>query len=192
MPPTQRCQLPMIRISKVLVARHAFCFFFLVCAALAQTNAVMPTIEGLSFTDRKVVLPDAARDKVAVLIFGFTKASKEPTSAWADKIFSEFGSRVGFEMYQLPVLEDVPRFFRGMVISGIKKGVRENMRDHFVPILQHESELKSFVSYQEKDDAYLVVLDTSGRVIDRMHGTFSDTAYSQVRSEIQKHLGEQK
>ena len=180
----------MIRISRPLAVRHAFCFCLLICASLAQTTAVMPTIEGESFTGRKITLPDAARGMVAVLIFGFTKASKEPTSAWADKIQAEFGPRAGFEMYQLPVLEEVPRLFRGMVISGMKKGVRENMRDHFVPILQHESELKSFVGYHEKDDAYLVVLDASGQVIRQMHGPFSDAAYSELRSEIQKRLGE--
>ncbi len=182
----------MIRIAQIVGTRHLVCLLLLTATALAQTTAVMPTIEGESFSGRRVVLPDAARGKVAVLVFGFTKASKEPTSAWADKIQVEFGTRGGFEMYQLPVLEEVPRFIRGMVISSMKKGVRENVSDHFVPILQHESELKRFVSYQQKDDAYLVVLDPSGHVIDQMHGSFSDAAYSQIRSEIQKQLGERK
>ena len=133
---------------KLAVALGAF-----VCAALAQINPTMPTIDGESFADRKVILPDATRGKVAVLIFGFTKASKEPTNAWAEKLQADLSPRPGFEMYQLPVLEDVPRFIRGMVISSMKKGVRENMRDHFVPILQHESELKKLVNYEEKDDA---------------------------------------
>lgn len=182
----------MIRATTIATPRYALCLLFVVCAALAQTGVVMPTIEGESFTGHNIVLPDAARGKVAVLIFGFTKASKEPTSAWADKIQHEFGSRAGFEMYQLPVLEDVPRFIRGMVISGMKKGVRENMRDHFVPVLQHESELKAFVNYHEKDDAYLVVLDHSGHVVDQMHGPFDDTGYSQLKNEIHKQLSEQK
>ena len=168
------------------------CLVFFICAALAQTGVVMPTIEGESFTGHNVVLPDAARGKVAVLIFGFTKASKEPTSAWADKIQTEFGSQTGFEMYQLPVLEEVPRFIRGMVISSMKKGVRENMRDRFVPVLQHESELKKFVNYHEKDDAYLVVLDPSSHVVDQMHGPFDDAAYSHLKSEIHKQLSERK
>jgi hypothetical protein len=117
------------------------------CLALAQATPTMPTIEGESLASRAVRLPDATRGKVAILIFGFTKASREPTSAWAAKIQTDLGSRAGFEMYQLPVLEDVPRLIRGMVVSSMKKGVRDNMRDHFVPILQHESELKKFVSY---------------------------------------------
>lgn len=152
----------------------------------------MPTIEGLSFADQKVVLPDAARGKVAVLIFGFTKASKDPTGAWANRVHSEFGTRSGFELYQLPVLEDVPRFVRGVVISGIRKGVRANMRTNFVPILQHERELKQFVNYKEPDDAYLVVLDPGGQVILQKHGPFNDPAYAQFRSEIQALLDSRK
>lgn len=167
-------------------------FVAVACTALAQTSQIMPGIEGESFTGRKVILPGAVRGKVAVLIFGFTKASKEPTSAWTDKIQSDLGSRSGFEMYQLPVLEDVPRFIRGMVISSMKKGVRENMRDHFVPILQGESELRKLVSYQEKDDAYLVILDATGRVIHQTHGPFSEAGYQKFSDEVQVLLNQQK
>src|SRR5215813_15121454 len=77
-------------------------------------------------------LPISAHGKVAVLVFGFTKASKVPTSAWAQKINAEFGTHNGCEWYELPVLEDVPRLTRGMVISSIKKGVPESRRSHFV------------------------------------------------------------
>jgi len=145
----------------------------------------MPRVEGESFAGRTALLPDEAKGKVAVLVFGFTKASKGPTSAWGEKLFSEFGKQAGFALYQLPVLEDVPRFVRGMVISGMKKGIKENMRDHFVPILQGESELKKLVSYKEPDDAYLVVLNPSGKIVRQLHGPFSDAAYELLRKEIQ-------
>jgi hypothetical protein len=89
----------------------------------AYAQQPTPRIEGESFAGQKVMLPDDAKGKVAVLVFGFTKASKGPTSTW-DQIFSEFGNQTGFVLYQLPVLEDVPRFVRGMVISGMKKTSR--------------------------------------------------------------------
>ena len=78
--------------------------------------------------------------------------------------------------------------FRGMVISGIKKGVPENLRDHFVPVLKSEAELKKFVGYKEPDDAYLVVLDPSGQVIRQMHGPFTEAAYAQLRDDIHRFL----
>jgi hypothetical protein len=124
-----------------------------------------------------------------VLVFGFTKASKGPTSRWAEKTLAEFGSDAGFELYQLPVLEDVPRLIRGMVISGIKKGVPEKTRDHFVPIVQGEADLKKFVNYKEPDDAYLVIVNPDGLVVQQLHGAVTDAAYGQLRAQIQTLLG---
>lgn len=165
-------------------------FWLLIFASLAYAQSQpMPRVEGESFAGRKVVLPDATKGHVAVLVFGFTKASKEPTRAWAEKILAEFGNQSGFELYQLPVLEDVPRLIRGMVISGIKKGVPERLRDHFVPIVEGESELKKLAGYKEPDDAYLVILDASGQIVHQTHGPYSDAAYAQLRAELHKILG---
>ena len=166
-------------------------FFCLCCTLLpsadAQTTPV-PKLEGESFSGRKVVLPDDASGKVAVLVFGFTKASKGQTSDWARKLSADLRARA--EVYQLPVLEDVPRFIRGMVISSIKKGVPENERDHFVPVLQGEAELKKFVNYKESDDAYLAVLDRSGKVVQQMHGALTDSAYSSLRTQLEASLNQ--
>jgi hypothetical protein len=88
-------------------------------------------------------------------------------------------------LYQLPVLEDVPHLIRGMVISGIKKGVKENMQDHFVPIVHGESELKRLVGYKEADDAYLVILNPAGQIVQQLHGPYTDAAYQQLRNQIE-------
>ena len=75
------------------------------------------------------------------------------------------------------------------MISGIKKGVPENKRDHFVPILPGEVELKNFVHYNEPGDAYLVVLSRTGKTLALNHGsTPSDPNYAQVREEIESPL----
>jgi hypothetical protein len=157
---------------------------------MAQSAAPMPQIQGESLAGHTVVLPDAAAGKIAILIFGFTKASKVQTSAWAEKLQANLGSRPDLALYQLPVLEDVPRLFRGMVISGIKKGVPENKRDHFVPILQNEEELKKLVRYREPDDAYLIILGRDGHIIQQLHGTPNDENYGQVKSAIESMLNQ--
>ena len=154
----------------------------------AQTTTRFPQIQGETFAGRKVQLPDDVRGKVAVLIFGFTKASSKATGAWAKKISAEFGSRKDFELYQLPVLEDVPRLIRAMVISGIKKGVPENERDHFVLILQGEAGLKKAVNYTAPDDAYLVILNREGKVVQQMHEPVQDFDYPRIRQQLESLL----
>lgn len=178
----------MNRLITLRIALLALGLILSIGLGFAQTSQPMPRIEGESFAGQKIVLPDAAHGKVTVLVFGFTKASKAPTTAWGQKINAEFGTHNGFELYELPVLEDVPRLIRGMVISSIKKGVPENRRAHFVPIVQNEAELKKLVNYNEPDDAYLVTLDASGQVVAQIHGRLSDAAYAQFRTNLESLL----
>lgn len=165
------------------------CLAFL-SSSFAQSVPQLPKTEGESLAGNKVVLPDAAAGKVAVLIFGFTRASKDQTKAWASRLQADFGTRPDFAFYQLPVLEDVPRLIRGMVISGIKKGVAENQRDHFVPILQGQAELKKFVQYSAADDSYLVVLGRAGNVADQSHGAPDDANYARFRGALESVLNQ--
>jgi hypothetical protein len=144
----------------------------------------LPKIEGDSLAGHHVTLPDAASGKVTVLVLGFTKASKTPTSAWGNRIEADFASTADFTLYQLPVLEDVPGFIRGMVISNIKKGVPENQRGYFVPVLHGESDLKKLAHYKEPDDAYLILLDRRGGIAYQIHGILSEPAYSEFRRHI--------
>ena len=170
------------------VAVVSLCFSLLGLAGYAQSSPAFPRIQGETFTGRRIELPEEVRGKVAVLILGFTKASSSSTSAWGKKISSDFGGRRDFELYQLPVLEDVPRLIRGMVISGIKKGVPEKTRDHFVPVLQGEAELKKAVNYSAPDDAYLVILNREGKVVQQIHGPITDSEYSLLREQLESLL----
>lgn len=164
----------------------AFLFLALISAA-AQNKAetTMPNVEGESLAGHHIVLPAAASGQVAVLVFGFTKASKVPTAAWAKKLSDDFATRPAFVLYQLPVLEDVPRFVRGMVISSMRRGVAEKTRDQFVPILNGEADLKKLVSYKEQDDAYLVLLNRKGTIVTQMHGAVTDAAYGPVKMQVE-------
>jgi len=166
------------------------CGLFLPASSLAQNFPQMPRTEGESLAGHAVVLPDDTAGKVAVLIFGFTKASKLQTGAWADKLQSDFSARADFQLYQLPVLEDVPRILRSMIISGIRKGVPENRRDHFVPMLQGEEVTKKLAHYKEPDDAYLVVLDRAGGIALQIHGATNDATYGAAKSEIDSLLNQ--
>lgn len=159
--------------------------------AAGQSATALPKIAGESLAGRSVTLPDAVAGKVAVLVFGFTRASKTATSEWARKLYADLGKQSAIEIYQLAVLEDVPRLIRSFVISAIKSDIPENRRDHFVPVLRGEAELKKLVSYGEADDAYLILLDRSGRIVRQRHGRFGEAAYTQFRGEIDSSVGEQ-
>jgi predicted transcriptional regulator len=75
-----------------------------------------------------------------------------------------------------------------MITSGMKKGVPENQRANFVPVMHSEAELKKLVGYKESDDAYLVVLDRRGKVVFQTHGATSDRNYAPLRAKLENLL----
>jgi hypothetical protein len=166
----------------------------LICVALAgfadAQSVTLPTIEGENLSGHHVVLPDAASGKIAILIFGFSRASKKPTGVCADRLAADFANQSSVVIFQLPVLEDVPRFIRGSVISGMRKDVPENLRDRFVPIFHGESDLKKLVHFGEPKDAYAVLLDRDGRIIFQEHGMFDEANYAPLRVQIKSVLGQ--
>ena len=144
-----------------------------------------PHLQEENLAGQQLVLPDAAAGKVAVLVLGFSHASSTPTGAWAKRILSDFGKTSGFELYQLAVLQAVPRMFCGMIISGIKKDVPESQRANFLPILHNEDELQKLVGFKQPDDAYVVVLDRSGKVAYQTHGGSVDSGYPEFHAKVQ-------
>ena len=154
---------------------------FPVCSAAQQ----FPRLAEENLDGQQVVLPDAASGKVAVFVMGF---SKTPTEEWAKRVQSDFGKASGFALYQMPVLEAVPKMIRGMVISGIKKGVPENERANFVPVLHNEDALKKLVGFKGDDDAYIVVLDRTGKISYQTHGASVGPGYAGLNAQVRSLL----
>ena len=150
--------------------------------ALAQQ---LPRLQEENLPGQQVTLPDAASGKVTALVFGFTKASQNSTGPWMKHLRDDFGKSGGFDLYQLPVIEEAPRMIRGMIISGMKKGVPENERANFIPVLHKEADLKKLVNYKEPDDAYIVVLDRNGKVVYQTHGGVDAAGYADLRTQLQ-------
>ena len=157
----------------------------LLSASIAAAQQ-FPRLEEENLNGQRVVLPDAAAGKVAVLVLGFSHASQKPTEAWARRTLDTFGKNSGFVLYQLAVLEDAPRFIRGMIIARIKKGVPESQRPTFLPVVHQAEELKKLVAWKKdaEDDAYILVLDRAGKVAYQTHSPTPDTGFATLQSNV--------
>lgn len=162
-------------------ARIGVSLLLLVPAAAQQ----FPRLQEDNLAGQQVVLPDAAAGKVAVLVLGFSHASSTPTGVWMKRAAEEFGKNPNVVLYQLAVIEEAPRLVRGMIISGMKKGVPQDQRATFVPVVHQENALKELVGYKDGADAYLVVLDRTGKAVFQTHGAAPDASYAQLRMKVQ-------
>jgi len=136
-----------------------------------------PRVEGENLLGQKTALPDAASGHPAVIVIGFTHSSQNQTKAWAARLQHECPT------YSIAVLEDAPRLVRGMAVRGMKGGVAEDQRDHFVVIYHNEKELKRAATFDRPDDAYVLLLDKDSAIHWRFHGAVTDTAVEDLKSQ---------
>ncbi len=174
-------------VIRIMKLNSAFArFLFLLCALLGVAFAQQfPHLKEENLAGQQVVLPDAASGKVAVLVFGFSRSSQNSTGPWMKHLRDDFGKNASVMLYQLPVLEEAPRMIRGMITSSMKKGLPEAERATFVPVMHNEAELKKLVNYKEADDAYLIVLDRTGKIVYQTHGGPDASSYAELRSKLQ-------
>ncbi|MEP6993326.1 MAG: hypothetical protein ABI968_02305 [Acidobacteriota bacterium] len=124
----------------------------------AAAGAVLPATPVQTLLGQKL---DVSRDlapHLAVLVVGFTKASRDQTQEWSRRVEAEVGRIPAAQLYQVAVIADVPRLLRGMVIDRIRASIPKAMHSHFLLVLDRGDAWKDIASFRDKDSAYVVVL----------------------------------
>ncbi len=154
------------------------------CAAFAAVGETIPSIEGTTLSQQKIVLPDATRYRVIVLVLGFSHKSAEQTSPWSKRLAADYVSHHEVGYFEAPVLEGVPGLVKPMILRGMRKQLTVAEQGHSLPIDRHADQWKKICGYKEPDDAYVIVASADGRVIWQTHGPVTDSNYAALRSAV--------
>jgi hypothetical protein len=137
---------------------------------LAQS---LPATEGETLSGKSTTLARDVSGKPAVVVIGFSKASSSESAAWAKRLRGDAGL-AGMAVYQVAVLEEVPKLIRGMVKSSIRGSVPVADQGTFVMLFHDEAQWKQLAHYKNAEDAYVVVLDMRGTTRFTVAGAVAD------------------
>ena len=171
-------------MSRFQILPRAFAgLFFAIAAASGQTlesGSLLPPLEGEALSGTVVKLPEAARGKAALLVFGFSQDAAKPSRQFAERFEQELGS--AGVAYQLPVIEGAPRLVRGLIRSGMRKETPKDAQGRMVPLVKDEAAWRGRLGIGKDKGALvaLVVLDRQGRVRLCAPGVFSEALLRQA------------
>jgi hypothetical protein len=175
----------MSRISILLRASIGLGFGVLAGCALAQAPEVtIPASRGTTLTGIPVVLPDAVKGKVGVLVVGFTKDSKTPMQAWGKRLAVDYPATPGVVFYEIPVLASAPSLARLAIEEEMKMSMPAAERAHLLPLTQNEAGWLAVTHYVKGDDAYVLLIGGNGVVRWQTQGPVSDANYAELKSKI--------
>jgi hypothetical protein len=132
-----------------------------------------------------LVLPEALPAQPVVLVVGFSRESREACRSWSERL-REPDRPARLAVYQVAVIDYVPRLFRGLVASGIRKGVPTALHDHFLLVTEQGGAWRALAGYARPDAAYLLLFDARHELRWHASGPVDATRYDALREAVHR------
>ena len=161
--------------------RHLSVVVLLFSSTAVAHAASIPSTTGTTLDGKSIVLPRDLAPQATVLILGFTQHSQASTTAWEKAVRANL-STPGISYFDIPFLEDAPRFVRPMILRAIRKQVPDIVKPRFLPLTTNEAAWKqaSGFSTADPDAAYVVLVDRSGTIHWQTHEPLSPALMAQL------------
>ena len=141
----------------------------LAAASAGALGQALPATAGETLGGKRIVLADAVRGHAVVLVAGFSRQGGNGTRPWVRAIHSD-SVLAGFPVYQVAQIAGAPGLIRGMIKSGMKKGVPPAEQDTFVVLTQDEKAWRDSFGVSDDQVPYVMAVDSAGKVVWRGHG----------------------
>lgn len=133
----------------------------------------MPNTAGETLSGKRIVLADQVRGHAVVLVAGFSRDGGNGTGAWVKAIHAD-PALASVSVYQIAEIAGAPSLIRGMIKSGMKKGVPAAEQDYFVVLTEDAKPWRSYFQVGDDQVPYVMLLDQSGKILWHGHGSASD------------------
>lgn len=155
--------------------KSLFSRFFLpllfVSALAAQS---IPHVQADTLSGGKISLPGAVLGHPAIITIGFSRAGGDAASRWGRELRKQLTGERDVHFFTVAVLQDAPKMVRGMIRHGMRGSVPKDEQEAFVLIYEGEDAWKTFAGFSGADDAYVVLVDSTGTPRARVHGKTPD------------------
>jgi hypothetical protein len=141
--------------------------------ALKGWGQEVPNTAGETLTGKRIVLAEQVRGHAVVLVAGFSREGGNGTAAWVKAIHADPALNK-LVVYEIAEIAGAPSLIRGMIKSGMKKGVPAAEQDSFVVLTQDEKPWRSYFGVGDDKVPYVVLLDSSGKVLWHGHGSAAE------------------
>lgn len=156
--------------------------FAAVTAALAP-GAGLPQLEARSLSGDPAVLPRDARGHGMVLVIGFTKSAAKSTRPWLEgcRALAPVGpDGSSAACYDIRMVEDVPRMFRGMMERSMKSGLPTELQRRTLLAYADNEAWRKRTGASDLKTAYVIGCDAEGVVRYMTSGSYSEPELKKV------------
>jgi hypothetical protein len=136
--------------------------YALLAAATAAT-ITFPSITATTLDGRALLLPRGLHGKPALVVAGFTLASRGDSEAWAVWAAREYAASGILPTYVTVVLE-APPFVAPLVAASMRRGLEHKLYPFAALVVDPTHHLRDALHVQEDRNAQVFLLDRAGSI----------------------------
>jgi hypothetical protein len=151
-----------------------------------RIGATFPTLQGEYLTGRTATLPGDAAGKAAVILMGFTYASRKPVEAWAERLKPALATMNDATFYEVPVIGGMARMGKWFIDSGMRRGTPKALHENVITVWGGTKQWKARAGVTDARDtlAYITLIDREGRIRWRYTGGFDAAVFDELTAEL--------
>jgi hypothetical protein len=145
---------------------------------------LFPPLAGPALSGRQLAVPDTTSSRFTAVVFGFSREGGDDAGRWKERLTSDSATRGRVDAVVVAELGGAPRFMRGLIARGIKRGTPPNARDQMM-VLDHDDALwKRRLAVSETSRSYVVLLAPNGRIRWLSDGAYDDARFARLRNAL--------
>ncbi len=156
---------------------------------LLKPGDSLPELRGEFLTGKSAVLPSAAGGKVALLLLGFSYDSRFAVEAWTGRFREEFGEEARVTFYEIPMIGGLARFGKWFIDGSMRRGTPKPDHEHVITVYGGADAWKQRLGVTDEKDAFLVLLDKTGKVAWVQHGRFDAAKFQALANTVRELMG---
>jgi hypothetical protein len=153
---------------------------------VAEESVVrVPSIEGKALTGDKFAAPGDFTRPFNILLIAFLREQQEDIDTWLLRLEELEDSDQDIAVYEFPVLPEMNRVTRWFIYQGMRGGIpSERARARTVTFHLDKEEFRNALKIGTEDSIQVFLADSSGTVIWRETGVWSEAKQSEMMSVI--------
>jgi hypothetical protein len=148
----------------------------------------LPPLGGTTLSGEALALPHDTRGHPAMLIIGFSKAASMVTRPWLDgcRALAVKSSGASVNCYDIRMVEEVPRVFRGAMERGMRSGLPVGLQRQTLLVYSENDAWRERIGVIDNKTAYVIGCDKEGRVRVTATGEFVESELKRVLTNIEE------
>ncbi len=143
-------------------------------------NEIFPTVAGETLTEEKVQLPTHFSAEKTVLLLGYVQNAQFDIDRW---LIGLDMTNTKLPVYELPTIAGMfPQFFSTQINEGMRSGIPKELWKGVITIYEGGDKVQAFTGNQTPNNARVLLIDKTGKVLYFYDRGFSVDALKQLRA----------